>query len=137
MKFPRPLLLFAVVGCIGFAVDASVLSLVKGALGLYAGRLISFSASVLVTWMLNRAFTFSDRASGKSKLQEFATYALLMLAGGSVNYGIYAMCVAFFARVYEQPVLGVAAGSLAGMMFNFFGAKKFLFKRSRTPSVHS
>jgi len=51
---------FALVGTIGFVVDASVLRLVVAifAINLYAGRLVSFLAAATVTWLLNRTFTF-------------------------------------------------------------------------------
>jgi putative flippase GtrA len=129
MRFSRQLALFAVVGGIGFAVDTSILYAVRDDLGLYAGRLVSFMCSVLVTWLLNRTFTFADRVSERSRWGEFGIYLLLMLAGGAVNYGTYAVMVTVFAWASEQPVWGVMAGSLAGLMLNFMSARTLLFRR--------
>lgn len=128
MKFSRPFFLFAAVGTVGFVVDTSVLYLLKGVVGLYFGRLFSFVVSVFVTWVLNRSVTFADRASRKSKYHEFAIYFLLMTVGGLVNYSIYAGLVSHFSLVHDQPVWGVAAGSVAGLVINLLSSRFLLFR---------
>ena len=128
MKFPRRLFLFGLVGAIGFTVDTAVLYLVSESVGLYFGRLLSFMTSVLATWILNRNLTFADRRSDKPKYHELTIYFLLMTLGGLVNYSTYAILIHHNTLVHQQPVLGVAAGSLAGMLLNLFSARHFLFK---------
>lgn len=128
MKFRRQFLLFCLVGSIGFVVDSVVLYLCKGLVGLYFGRLFSFSFSVFVTWILNRNMTFADRVSGKSMGQEFAHYWLLMLLGGVVNFCTYAILISHFAFLYEQPVWAIAAGSIAGMGVNLLSSKYLLYR---------
>ena len=49
------------------------------------------------------------------------------MAGGVINYLLYAWLVATFELFAAHPVLGVAAGSCAGMIFNFFSAKTLIF----------
>lgn len=127
----RELFVFGVVGVIGFVVDAGVLYLCKATLGLYVGRLVSFVCAVFATWLLNRQFTFRHRESGVSLTREFGRYFVSMLGGGAVNYATYAILVYFVTFVALQPVWGVAAGSLAGMLVNFVLAKFFVF--SKTP----
>ena len=51
-----------------------------------------------------------------------------MILGGGVNYAVYAALVATVPLVAAQPVLGVAAGVLAGMFVNFFLADKLVFR---------
>jgi putative flippase GtrA len=128
MKFLRQLFLFGFVGSIGFLVDVAVLYILKESIGLYLGRLFSFTASVLVTWVLNRRVTFAERQSSKVKHHEFTLYFVLMCVGGSVNYSTYAFLLANFIFVQQQPVWGVAAGSIAGMFINLFSVSKLLFK---------
>jgi putative flippase GtrA len=41
-----------------------------------------------------------------------------------------AVLVTTNALIAAQPIMGVAAGSLAGMMVNFFVAKKFVFRET-------
>jgi putative flippase GtrA len=125
------LLAFALVGGFGFLVDAGVLMLVHDALGPYLGRAVSFTLAVISTWLCNRSLTFADRVSGAPLWRELAAYFVAMSAGGAVNLATYALLVAFVAPVTAMPALGVAAGSLAGLMVNFGLAHTFVFKAAR------
>ena len=127
-------LLFAVSGTLGFLVDSLTLYLLKGALGLYLARAVSFLAAVFFTWLFNRSLTFRSQRSGYSRTSEFGVYLALMSAGGSVNYLVYTLLVYYFPVVYAEPVLGVAAGSLAGLSVNWITSKYFLFRKSKLRS---
>jgi putative flippase GtrA len=118
---------FGVVGTIGFVVDTAVLyaGLALG-LGLYGGRAVSYLAAATTTWALNRAWTFRGRGSGPA-LRQWAVFVVVNLVGFAFNYGTYALLVAFVPFVAEHPVLGVAAGSLAGMVGNFVLSRRFVF----------
>jgi len=118
---------FGVVGSIGFVVDTAVLygGLALG-LGLYAGRAVSYLAAATTTWALNRVWTFRGQGTA-SALQQWATFVLVCLIGFAFNYGTYALMVATMPLVAEHPVLGVAAGSLAGMIGNFLLSRRFVF----------
>lgn len=122
---------FSVSGLIGFLVDASVLYMLKDVFGLYGARLVSFLSAVAATWLFNRTITFKDRASGRSAGHEFLLYFSLMVIGGSVNYGLYALLVHEQPFVATYPITGVAAGSLAGMLINLLTSRYLLFKLSR------
>ena len=124
----RELFLFGLAGVAGFLVDSGVLYLLKSSLGLYIGRLISFFCAVIATWLLNRSFTFRQRQSGMTLSREFRHYFLMMLGGGIVNYCTYAALVYFSQAVSNQPVWGVAVGSLAGMLVNYSLARVFIFR---------
>jgi putative flippase GtrA len=128
------LLSFAGIGVIGFAVDALTLTLLKGLLGLYGARVVSFLCAVLATWWLNRSITFGQGASGLSAGREFGGYLMLMLVGGAVNGLLYAWLVSTHTVVRAHPVLGVAAGSLAGMAINFLTSKGLLNRAGSRPS---
>ena len=120
----RELAWFGISGVIGLLVDIAVLYAIKGVLGPYLARLVSFFAAVVATWLVNRSVTFRQRPSGMSLISEFASYFVLMIGGGLVNYAVFAFLLFQFAVVQEQPVWGVAAGSLAGMGFNFLSSRK-------------
>ena len=130
----RQAVLFGLVGVVGFFVDAGVLTLLKGWLGLYGGRAVSFFCAVAATWLLNCAFTFGGRASGHGPLKEMLIYLGLMMIGGAVNYLAYALLVAHSPLVAAFPVLGVAAGSLAGMTFNLLTSRFLLFRHAAPAS---
>jgi putative flippase GtrA len=128
----RKFLLFGLAGGAGFVVDTAVLYLLKGSLGLYGARLVSFLCAVATTWIINRSFAFKGQSADLPIWREFLHYLGAMILGGAVNYAVYAALVATIALVAQQPVLGVAAGVIAGMFVNFLLADKLVFK-SRVP----
>ncbi|MCC3704981.1 GtrA family protein [Rouxiella badensis] len=123
---------FGVIGGIGFLVDAGVLYLLKDSLGLYFARVISFICAVIATWLLNRSITFAKSKVTHRRSKEFALYFLVMLVGGCINIGCYVLMVNSSILVREYPILGVAAGSLAGMITNFTFSKKLIYKKQHS-----
>lgn len=118
---------FALVGTIGFVVDASVLRLVVAifAINLYAGRLVSFLAAATVTWLLNRTFTFRHNGPRASQWLRFIGANAL---GAGVNFGTYATMITAWPVAREYPTIAVGCGSLAGMGLNFVLMKKLVFR---------
>jgi putative flippase GtrA len=124
----RQMAAFGAVGVAGFLIDAGTLYLARWfGLGLLFGRLVSYVTAATFTWALNRRFTFSSRRT-QGPLHEWAIFMFSQLAGAACNLGVYAWLVTGSALIASQPVIAVAAGSLAGMLVNFFVAKKFVFK---------
>ena len=122
---------FSLAGVAGFVVDVGVLYLaLQFGVGYYAGRAISFLCAVFATWQINRRHAFAH-AADEDLLHEWARYLVAMLGGGLVNYGIYALCIAFLPVSRWVPALGVAMGSLSGLVVNFVAAKLWVFRRSR------
>lgn len=119
---------FAIAGAIGFGVDAGVLLLAAPLLGALGGRLVSFAAAVLTTWLINRNFAFADKASGHNKGRELLRYFLAMLPGAAVNWLAYGIVLAIVPDTAIGLVLAVAAGSLAGMATNLVAADRLAFR---------
>jgi putative flippase GtrA len=132
MKFEKEFFLFAIVGSAGFVVDSVVLSIFYEVMGPYVARILSFTCAILLTWILNRSFTFANKSSSFSLVREFLSYAGLMIGGGMVNYICYVLMVTFVPFVDNRPILGVAAGSFVGLGVNFVTSKKFLFKHTES-----
>ena len=124
------LLRFAIVGTGAFVVDVAVLQLML-ALGLdpYSGRLVSFLAGSTCAFLFNRGFTFKDRRRTGIRRQ-WAGFLAVNGIGGLVNYGVYASLVASVTVVAQWPILGVAAGSLSGLAFNFTLSRRLVFRRA-------
>jgi putative flippase GtrA len=95
--------------------------------GLYLGRAISYLTAATTTWALNRAWTFRGRGSGPAG-QQWALFVVVNLGGFVLNYGTYAALVTYVPLVAAHPVLGVAAGSIAGMFSNFFLSRRLVFR---------
>ncbi|MBL6455928.1 GtrA family protein [Belnapia sp. T6] len=121
---------FGVVGVVGFLVDAGVLTAgIALGTGPWFGRVLSYVAAASTTYALNRAWTFrsAPRASGRAAARQWALFLAVNLIGFVFNYGTYAALLATVPLVAAHPVLGVAAGSLAGMVANFFVTRRFVF----------
>jgi putative flippase GtrA len=121
---------FGVVGTIGFLIDAGVLYVVIHALGTgpYSGRLISYLAAASSTWALNRRFTFSG-AETRPAIFQWLTFLCVNAGGGAINYGVYSIMVANLDSVAAMPTLGVAAGSIAGLVANFLMSRRYVFRQ--------
>ncbi|WP_249732232.1 GtrA family protein [Roseococcus sp. SDR] len=120
---------FGVVGTVGFVVDSAVLlGMMALGLGPYAGRVISYLAAASTTFALNRAWTFRAARRDAPVAAQWGRFVLLNLAGFAANYGTYAALIAGVPLVAANPVLGVAAGSLAGMFINFGLSRRFVFQ---------
>lgn len=118
---------FGVVGTAGFLVDTAALyaGLALG-LGLYSGRAVSYLVAASTTWALNRAWTFRT-APRAPMARQWALFLVVNLLGFACNYGTYAALVATMPLVAAHPVIGVAAGALAGMVGNFWLSRRFVF----------
>lgn len=132
----RQFALFCLSGVIGFIVDAGVVqALVSFAqLDPYVARLFSFLCAVTATWLFNRRYTFTSTRN-ESVLRESMRYLGAMLGGFAVNYAVYAALVYAFSPVREWPVLGVAAGSVAGLVVNYLSSRYWVFRHPPSSGV--
>ncbi|MDD4615500.1 MAG: GtrA family protein [Alphaproteobacteria bacterium] len=120
---------FGIVGFVGFIVDWAMLHVGIDLLGLgrVAAGLFSFPFAVTATWIGNRTYTFKD-AKPMPVCKQFSKFALVCAVGLSFNRGTYSFLVTFVPLVHDFPVLGLLAGTAAGMFFNFFASKKHVFE---------
>lgn len=130
---------FAIVGVGGAVVDMGVLTVALKLLGTgpYLGRLLSYLAAATFTWAMNRRFTFREGAQG-SLLSEWSRYIVISAGGGLLNLGVYSAIVAVSRAQFGPsgwigeltPYVGVAAGSLSGLILNFLATKRLIFSKS-------
>jgi putative flippase GtrA len=92
---------------------------------------ISYICAVSSTWFLNRQFTFAE-SRGERLFGEWLRFAAFNSAGGLVNYGVYALCLRLFGQGQPVPLLGVAAGSLAGLVVNYTASRHLVFNHRVT-----
>lgn len=123
---------FALVGVAGFVVDASTLYLAMQYLGAghYSGRIISYLAAATSTWALNRHYTFRAHQDS-NPFREWLKFLTANAVGGLVNYSTYAALVASTALVATWPVIGIGAGSIAGLLMNFTLSRRLVFTSNK------
>lgn len=128
-KVIEQFLRFGVVGTVGFLVDSAVLlGMLALGLGPYGGRVVSYVAAASTTFALNRAWTFRAAPRDAPMGAQWGRFLVLNLVGFAANYGTYAALIATTPLVAAHPVLGVAAGSVAGMFINFGLSRRFVFR---------
>lgn len=117
-------------------VDITLLYLLKDQTGFnsYTARLCSYSAGLVVGYVLNRNFTFHHVDSDRHIADEFARFISVHATGGLLNLAIYS-AVVFLAEGAAltpfwdavMPLLGVWLGGIVGMCFNFLLSRKLVF----------
>lgn len=122
----RPLLRFAVIGSIGFLIDAAVLTaLVKGiGWGHYSARAVSFALAVTATWYGNRRWVFDATAD---KSSEYARYFSVQIFGALLNLGVYVSILETFPVFAAWPVIPLAIGAGIGLLSNFTLSRALVF----------
>ncbi|MEM7543017.1 MAG: GtrA family protein [Pseudomonadota bacterium] len=126
---PKSFLRYLVVGAAGFVTEAVMVAslIVLGATPVLA-RIVSFPTALLVTWLLNRSWSF--RATRHQRIaSELLAYVGVQIAGFLVNLATYFVIV----RWLEQPgpvlaVFALAIASGVGLIVNYLGAKSWVFR---------
>jgi len=121
---------FGLVGAAGFVVNEAALWIALNLLhlGKDAGWFFAFVPSVTFTWWGNRTFTFHEHAStgAKAVLHEWVRFVVTNSFGALINLAVYETLIHFTAT---DPLLALACGVLAGMVFNFVLSKRLVFRK--------
>ena len=124
------LLLFACVGVLGFAVDAGLFwvfyKLVQ--VDMMIARGLAFFPATLVTWVLNRTLTFASKLRFPLG-REYFKYLTIQTLGIGINFLVFYMLVSLVTVAARLPLIPLACGSVAAMVFNFLGARRFVYGR--------
>lgn len=123
----KKLVRFGIVGTAGFIIDAALLWLLLETtpLGPFLARAIAIAVALVVTWYLNRSFTFG--ASRRSIAVEGFRYGSVGITSAVVNYLIYSGLL--LSLPILQPLAALVIASIAAMAFSFFGYSRFVFRR--------
>jgi putative flippase GtrA len=122
---------FLMVGTVGFLVDGAILQTLVSLAGWnpVPARLVSFSIAVVVTWLLNRHFTFKAAESAKAApVRSVLRYMVVSIAGAGINVGTFTALVLLSALMAAHPIIPLAVGSVVALMFNYLGSKHFAFR---------
>jgi len=118
-------------------VDAALLYLLMSA-GYHAFivRIFSFSSAITLLYFLNRKITFhhirTARSFSFSILRHYSVHGL----GGLLNYSVFVLILVSAGYSGNSvrnspflPLFAVWAGGAAGITFNFFAARKWVWDR--------
>lgn len=122
---------FAIIGTIGFVVDATILLIFVNILNIeiYISRIISFCFAVLITWLLNRKFTFDLSSINIKKSKEYIYYFIIQFIGVLINYTIFIILINQYLILKQNLIIPLAIASIIAMFFNFYMLKIKLYKQ--------
>ena len=93
---------------------------------------VSVTASIFLSWLINRSFTFSYNKIRST--QEFIKLVLSQLAGALVNAPLPVLAFSFLPPSKKQPVDVRSLGQLRCLMLNFTIAHLYVFKNKNNNS---
>ncbi|WP_159458646.1 GtrA family protein [Roseisalinus antarcticus] len=122
------MLRFGVVGAFGFMVDGGLLwLLVSNDANPFLARGLSFPAAVFTTWWLNRIWTFAN-ATRSSPRRQLNLYFALQVVGSLTNFAVYSVLLVFIEPTPLNALGALAGGAVVGMIVNFLGSQRYVFK---------
>jgi putative flippase GtrA len=124
---PRPARFFGV-GTVGLLTDLSIFTIIaRHGFDPLLVRLLSLSCATVVTWRLNRAFTF-DR-SGRHQGHEAMRYAIVTTTAQGTSYVVFAILVLTVLGGLSQVALLI--GAAVGAIISYNGHRLFAFAPRR------
>ncbi|MCX7220854.1 MAG: GtrA family protein [Burkholderiales bacterium] len=115
---------FALVGGVGFIVDAGILLILNSYFGLdpLLARIPSFLCAVTATWILNSYLTFRSMIFSWSR---WLAYTSANSIGFLINFSVFALLTSKFPL---SPVIAIAIASVIALAVNFLLSLKWVFK---------
>ena len=125
---PQPLR-FLAVGAFGLLTNLIVFT-IAATYGLHplAAGLLALVAATLLTWRLNRAFTF-DR-SGRHQGEEVMRYAAVTATAQGTSYTVFAVLA--LTVLAWLPQAAIVIGAAAGALISYNGHRLFAFAPRKT-----
>ena len=123
------ILRFGVVGTAGFIADAALLLLLIDRFGAnpIAARFVSAPVAIVLTFALNRAWSFSDLTQ-PSVFRSFVSYLSVQGVGFLVNLLVYSLVV----WIAPMPATALAFASAVAMVLNYLGSRYWAFREIGT-----
>lgn len=127
LGLPESFIRFGFVGALGFCWDTGTVYLLRGHTNLYIAGTCGFLVAATANWAANRLWTFRHHEHDAAHIQ-WARFIAANAVGFVFNRGVFFALVAHFPLANQQPVIAIVAGTLAGLIFNYFLSKRFVFR---------
>jgi putative flippase GtrA len=118
---------FGIVGVAGFCWDTATVYALRHHTNLYVAGASGFFVAATANWLLNRVWTFRHVAHAAPHIQ-WLKFMAANAVGFVFNRGTFFTLITLFASFAAQPVFAIAAGSAAGLCFNYFLSKRLVFR---------
>ncbi len=127
---------FAVVGAIGFLIDAGLLTVLMTGFDFdhYTARAISFAVAVTSTWYINRRWVF-DRQAVQMSGREYLSYVVVQVIGAMINLLVFIAAIELIDGLVKIPVIPLAMGAAVALPFNFIASSRFVFADSHSDTT--
>jgi putative flippase GtrA len=119
---------FCLIGFIGFIIESFLITVIIELLNISKSnsRLVSLPICLLLTWFLNRNYTFFNKNNEIPK--QLILYYIFIGGGVTLNFIVYYFSIVLLNNIKYDYILSVAIGSISSMLFNYFNMKFFVFK---------
>ena len=131
---------FLVVGAIGFAIEAALLTLLVSQRHWQplAARMVSFPVAVTICWWLNRNWTFAGRTRQRhSRGRQYAVYFVIQCAGAAINVVVFWAMLHLSPALRAWPIAPLAIGAAVALSFNFLATSRLVFRHQSPPVQNS
>lgn len=120
---------FLAAGILALITDGLVLTVLIDAAGLdpLVARLLSISAAMVVSWLVNRTVTFA--VTETPTLAEFGQFAAVSWTAQAVNYALFAAILLIWPGTL--PLVALVLASLVSMLVSYAGFRYGVFRNSR------
>ncbi len=118
---------FGVVGALGFCWDTATVYSLRHLVGLYVAGTAGFLVAASANWAANRVWTFRHREHD-SMHQQWLRFLAANLVGFVFNRGVFFTLITVNEVCRREPVFAIVAGSFAGLGFNYFLSRRFVFR---------
>ncbi len=121
---------FGLIGGLGFLVDGGIVTLLNTWLltNVYVARTVSFPIATVVTWYLNRSFTFQVYKRLNNSKEEYIRYLIVQIGGSLLNLSVFTILLSFFSWMNQIPIFPLAIGAVFGMFFNYIFSRIWVFR---------
>ena len=118
---------FGMVGALGFVWDTLTVYALRPFTNLYIAGTCGFLVAATLNWLCHRLWTFRAVQHAPAHVQ-LTKFLVTNALGFVFNRGTFFLLVALSPLVALYPVIGIAAGVIVGLGFNYSLSKRFVFQ---------